>query len=381
MTQTVPPESPRDLRALPDPTDARAIDRGDPLRGPTGHRRPGRDARAHPRRPAVRRPHPPRGRPRSGQDPDDQDPRRRPRRVLQARPVHPGPDAVRPRRHAHLPPRSTATFETELGPVFANFLLADEINRAPAKVQSRAARGHAGAPGHDRPHDLPGPGAVHRPRDREPDRGRGHLSRCPRPSSTGSCSRSCSTTRTPPRRRRSSPARCAGASPPREILDADGLTALQATVDDVYVDPRIISYAVALVEATRRLDLLGRPGARVVRRLRRQPAWLDQPRPRRARPRGPARPPLRAAVRRRRARARRPAPPPGHELLRADRRHHPGLGHHRASSGSSRRRSSTWPRSPRRDRPRPGRQPQPDAGSARPGARSPTTWSGASSWR
>ena len=27
------------------------------------------------------------------------------------------------------------TFETELGPVFANFLLADEINRAPAKVQ------------------------------------------------------------------------------------------------------------------------------------------------------------------------------------------------------------------------------------------------------
>src|SRR5579863_7726579 len=30
----------------------------------------------------------------------------------------------------------TATFETELGPVFCNFLLADEINRAPAKVQS-----------------------------------------------------------------------------------------------------------------------------------------------------------------------------------------------------------------------------------------------------
>jgi len=29
-----------------------------------------------------------------------------------------------------------AVFETELGPVFCNFLLADEINRAPAKVQS-----------------------------------------------------------------------------------------------------------------------------------------------------------------------------------------------------------------------------------------------------
>src|ERR1700733_15104115 len=30
----------------------------------------------------------------------------------------------------------TASFETQLGPVFANFLLADEINRAPAKVQT-----------------------------------------------------------------------------------------------------------------------------------------------------------------------------------------------------------------------------------------------------
>src|SRR3954465_3179651 len=31
---------------------------------------------------------------------------------------------------------ATGTFETEQGPVFCNFLLADEINRAPAKVQS-----------------------------------------------------------------------------------------------------------------------------------------------------------------------------------------------------------------------------------------------------
>ena len=30
----------------------------------------------------------------------------------------------------------TGSFDTELGPVFGNFLLADEINRAPAKVQS-----------------------------------------------------------------------------------------------------------------------------------------------------------------------------------------------------------------------------------------------------
>ena len=31
---------------------------------------------------------------------------------------------------------STESFDTELGPVFANLVLADEINRAPAKVQS-----------------------------------------------------------------------------------------------------------------------------------------------------------------------------------------------------------------------------------------------------
>jgi len=30
----------------------------------------------------------------------------------------------------------TGTFEAKCGPVFANFVLADEINRAPAKVQS-----------------------------------------------------------------------------------------------------------------------------------------------------------------------------------------------------------------------------------------------------
>src|SRR5690606_30399273 len=31
---------------------------------------------------------------------------------------------------------NTQTFDVELGPVFCNILLADEINRAPAKVQS-----------------------------------------------------------------------------------------------------------------------------------------------------------------------------------------------------------------------------------------------------
>ena len=47
----------------------------------------------------------------------------------------PDPRAGRPRRDAHLRPK-TGEFTTTLGPLFTNLLLADEINRAPAKVQS-----------------------------------------------------------------------------------------------------------------------------------------------------------------------------------------------------------------------------------------------------
>src|SRR3982074_2522589 len=42
------------------------------------------------------------------------------------------PDLVVPRFYRP----ATGHFDTELGPVFGNFVLADEINRAPAKVQS-----------------------------------------------------------------------------------------------------------------------------------------------------------------------------------------------------------------------------------------------------
>src|ERR1700749_207735 len=41
----------------------------------------------------------------------------------------------------------TGGFQTELGPVFCNFLLADEINRAPAKVQSGLLEVRQGEPG------------------------------------------------------------------------------------------------------------------------------------------------------------------------------------------------------------------------------------------
>ena len=58
------------------------------------------------------------------------------RRRVPAHPVHPRPGARRRRRHPHLQPEATASSRSRSGPVFANLVLADEINRAPAKVQS-----------------------------------------------------------------------------------------------------------------------------------------------------------------------------------------------------------------------------------------------------
>ena len=79
---------------------------------------------------------PDRGRARPREDPDDQDRGCRSRRHVQACAVHARPvpsDLVGTRIYRAV---ATATFDIELGPVFCNFLLADEINRAPAKVQS-----------------------------------------------------------------------------------------------------------------------------------------------------------------------------------------------------------------------------------------------------
>ena len=65
-------------------------------------------------------------------------------------------------------------FDISLGPVFVNFVLADEINRAPAKVQSAMLELMAEA-GLDRRQDVPRAEALHRHRDAEPDRVRGRL--------------------------------------------------------------------------------------------------------------------------------------------------------------------------------------------------------------
>ena len=71
--------------------------------------------------------------------------------------------------------QGSETFDVELGPVVANFVLADEINRAPAKVQSAMlevmAERHVSIGGKTFPMPEPVPGAGHP----EPDRERGRL--------------------------------------------------------------------------------------------------------------------------------------------------------------------------------------------------------------
>jgi len=86
-------------------------------------------------RPARQRSHPARGRPRTGKDPDGQDDGSVYSNRLSTSPIHARPFAGGLDCTLIYNPR-TGEFTTKLGPLFSNLILADEINRAPAKVQS-----------------------------------------------------------------------------------------------------------------------------------------------------------------------------------------------------------------------------------------------------
>ncbi|MFL5715591.1 MAG: AAA family ATPase [Chloroflexota bacterium] len=149
-------------------------------------------------------------------------------------------------------------FQTELGPVFANLLLADEINRAPAKVQSallEVMQEHQVTIGHET-FKVPTPFLVLATENPIEAEGTYPLPEAqvdrfmlkilldyPNPSDEAQI---VARSLTP-------------AAAPREILDPAGLLRLQQAVTEVYVDPRLISYAVGLVEATRKLTYWGAP--------------------------------------------------------------------------------------------------------------------------
>ncbi|MFD2351820.1 AAA family ATPase [Nonomuraea ferruginea] len=145
---------------------------------------------------------------------------------------------------------STEKFDVELGPVFVNFLLADEINRAPAKVQSALlevmAERQVTLAGVT--HPLPRPFivlATQNPIESEgvyplPEVQRDRFLfrvRVPHPSAHEELQILQRMSVTPPA--------------PSRVLDPERLTALQETAENVSVHQLVADYVVRLVMATR----------------------------------------------------------------------------------------------------------------------------------
>ena len=177
---------------------------------------------------------------------------------------------------------SREIFDVELGPVFVNFILADEINRAPAKVQSALlevmAEQHVSIGGVTYP--VPDPFlvlATQNPIESEgvyplPEAQRDRFLmkvQVPYPSELEEMEI----------------VRRMGVQPPQasQVLDADVLRELQDAATDVFVHHAIAQYAVRLVLATRSPAGYGLGESGGPARLRSQPA--RQSRARRGRPR------------------------------------------------------------------------------------------------
>jgi MoxR-like ATPase len=142
------------------------------------------------------------------------------------------------------------TFDTELGPVFCNFLLADEINRAPAKVQSallevmqerQVTIGHTTYP-------VPSPFLVMATQN--PIESEGTY---PLPEAQVDRFMLKVLIGYPEHDEELTIVQRQLVDPPdlREVLTLEELASVQAAVAEVYVDPALISYAVDVATATR----------------------------------------------------------------------------------------------------------------------------------
>jgi MoxR-like ATPase len=154
--------------------------------------------------------------------------------------------------------QSSERFDVELGPVFVNFLLADEINRAPAKVQSallEVMAEHQVSIG-GQTHAVPEPFlvmATQNPIESEgvyplPEAQRDRflmkiLMDYPSPGEEAEI------------------VRRHGVSPPAAslVLDPDTLLELQDAADRIELDPGTLQYAVDVVHATRQPAAYGLP--------------------------------------------------------------------------------------------------------------------------
>jgi MoxR-like ATPase len=144
----------------------------------------------------------------------------------------------------------TGAFETELGPVFANFLLADEINRAPAKVQSallEVMQERQVTIAHET-YPVPEPFLVMATQN--PIESEGTY---PLPEAQIDRFMLKILIDYPEHDEELTIVQRQLESAPqlRTVLELDELRELQATVRDVYVDPALVSYAVQLAGATR----------------------------------------------------------------------------------------------------------------------------------
>ena len=292
MSEQTPPRTDELSRA------ARAA-RAGPLRDQARDRGPGRDARARPRLPARGRPPADRGRARPREDAHDQDDRAGARRELPAHPVHARPRPVGPRRDARLP-AVERHFDTELGPVFCNFLLADEINRAPAKVQSALLEvmQERQVTIAQQTHPVPEPFLVMATQN--PIESEGTY---PLPEAQVDRFMLKILVGYPEHDEELTVVQRSLVKPPelRRVLELERLRDLQASAAAVYVDPGIVSYTVDARDRDAGSRRARPRPPRAVHLLRRQPARPDQPRPVGAR----ARVPPRAGLRRRRRTSRR----------------------------------------------------------------------------
>jgi MoxR-like ATPase len=146
--------------------------------------------------------------------------------------------------------QSSEAFDVELGPVFVNFLLADEINRAPAKVQSALlevmAEHQVSIGGHS--YRVPEPFLVMATQNPIEQEGVYPLPEAQRDRFlmkvlVGYPSES---------EEREIVYRMSASSPePSQVLDPERLVALQHRADQVFLHHALVDYAVRLVSATR----------------------------------------------------------------------------------------------------------------------------------
>jgi MoxR-like ATPase len=145
---------------------------------------------------------------------------------------------------------SREAFDVELGPVFANFVLADEINRAPAKVQSALlevmAEGHVSIGGIT--HAVPQPFLVLATQNPIESEGVYSLPEAQRDRFLMKI-----VVGYPSNSEEVEIVRRMGVDPPRaiEVLDTVTLARLQRDCDQVFVHNAVMDYAVRIVLTTR----------------------------------------------------------------------------------------------------------------------------------